>query len=238
MKALLRIAGLHVHYGAIEAVKGIDLALAQGRITTLLGANGAGKSTTLLTISGLVKASAGSIHFDGIEVHRLPSHRIVAHGIVQVPEGREILTTLTVKENLLLGAYRRSRHKVDIADDLKNVLLLFPRLQERLDGAAGNLSGGEQQMLAIARALMARPRLLLLDEPSMGLAPLLVQEIFKTLQELNGRGLTIFLVEQNVRQALKIAHDAYILENGKIALSGSSAEMLNNPKVIQAYLGG
>jgi branched-chain amino acid transport system ATP-binding protein len=238
MKALLRIAGLHVHYGAIEAVKGIDLALAQGRITTLLGANGAGKSTTLLTISGLVKASAGSIQFDGIEVHRLPAHRIVAHGIVQVPEGREILTTLTVKENLLLGAYRRSRHKVDIADDLKSVLLLFPRLKERLGGAAGNLSGGEQQMLAIARALMARPRLLLLDEPSMGLAPLLVQEIFKTLQELNGRGLTIFLVEQNVRQALKIAHDAYILENGKIVLSGSSAEMLNNPKVIQAYLGG
>jgi branched-chain amino acid transport system ATP-binding protein len=238
MKALLQIAGLHVHYGAIEAVKGIDLALAQGRITTLLGANGAGKSTTLLTISGLVKASAGSIHFDGTEVHRLPSHRIVAHGIVQVPEGREILTTLTVRENLLLGAYRRSRHKVDIADDLKSVLLLFPRLKERLGGAAGNLSGGEQQMLAIARALMARPRLLLLDEPSMGLAPLLVQEIFKTLQELNGRGLTIFLVEQNVRQALKIAHDAYILENGKVVLSGSSAEMLNNPKVIQAYLGG
>jgi branched-chain amino acid transport system ATP-binding protein len=237
MKALLRIAGLHVHYGAIEAVKGIDLALAQGRITTLLGANGAGKSTTLLTISGLMKASAGSIHFDGIEVHRLPSHRIVAHGIVQVPEGREILTTLTVKENLLLGAYRRSRHKVDIADDLKSVLLLFPRLKERLGGAAGNLSGGEQQMLAIARALMARPRLLLLDEPSMGLAPLLVQEIFKTLQELNGRGLTIFLVEQNVRQALTIAHDAYIMENGKIVLSGSSEEMLNNPRVIQAYLG-
>ena len=238
MNALLRIAGLHVHYGAIEAVKGIDLTLHQGRITTLLGANGAGKSTTLLTISGLVKASAGSIHFDGTEVHRLPPHRIVAHGIVQVPEGREILTTLTVKENLLLGAYRRSRHKVDIADDLKSVLLLFPRLKERLGGAAGNLSGGEQQMLAIARALMARPRLLLLDEPSMGLAPLLVQEIFKTLQELNGRGLTIFLVEQNVRQALKIAHDAYILENGKIVLSGSSAEMMNNPKVIQAYLGG
>jgi len=238
MKALLRIAGLHVHYGAIEAVKGIDLTLGQGRITTLLGANGAGKSTTLLTVSGLVKASAGSIRFDGIEVHRLPPHRIVAHGIVQVPEGREILTTLTVKENLLLGAYRRRRHKADFATDLKAVLLLFPRLKERLDGAAGNLSGGEQQMLAIGRALMARPRLLLLDEPSMGLAPLLVQEIFKTLRELNERGLTIFLVEQNVRQALKIADDAYILESGKVVLSGSSAEMLNNPRVIQAYLGG
>ena len=238
MKALLRIAGLHVHYGAIEAVKGIDLTLYQGRITTLLGANGAGKSTTLLTISGVLKASAGSIHFDGMEVHRLPPHRIVAHGIVQVPEGREILTTLTVRENLLLGAYRRHRHKTEIATDLENVLGLFPRLKERLDGAAGNLSGGEQQMLAIARALMARPRLLLLDEPSMGLAPLLVQEIFRTLRKLNERGLTIFLVEQNVRQALKIADDAYILENGKTVLSGPSAEMLNNPRIMQAYLGG
>lgn len=238
MKALLRITDLHVHYGAIEALKGIDLTLGHGRITTLLGANGAGKSTTLLTISGLVKASAGSINFDGMEVHRLPPHRIVAHGIVQVPEGREILTTLTVKENLLLGAYRRHGHRAEIASDLANVLGLFPRLEERLDGAAGNLSGGEQQMLAIARALMARPRLLLLDEPSMGLAPLLVQEIFRTLRQLNQRGLTIFLVEQNVRQALKIADDAYILESGKTVLSGPSAEMLNNPRIIQAYLGG
>jgi branched-chain amino acid transport system ATP-binding protein len=237
MKALLRIADLHVHYGGIEAVKGIDLILREGRITALLGANGAGKSTTLLTISGVVKASAGSIHFDGMELRHLPPHRIVAHGIVQVPEGREILTTLTVKENLLLGAYRRHRHKADIETDLENVLRLFPRLKERLAGAAGNLSGGEQQMLAIARALMARPRLLLLDEPSMGLAPLLVQEIFRTLRQLNERGLTIFLVEQNVRQALKIADDAYILENGKTVLSGPSAEMLNNPRVVQAYLG-
>jgi branched-chain amino acid transport system ATP-binding protein len=173
-----------------------------------------------------------------MELRHLPPHRIVAHGIVQVPEGREILTTLTVKENLLLGAYRRRRHKAEIENDLENVLGLFPRLKERFDGAAGNLSGGEQQMLAIARALMARPRLLLLDEPSMGLAPLLVQEIFKTLRELNQRGLTIFLVEQNVRQALKIADDAYILENGKTVLSGPSAEMLNNPRIIQAYLGG
>ena len=242
MKALLRIADLHVHYGAIEAVKGIDLTLVQGRITTLLGANGAGKSSTLLTISGLVKASAGSIHFDGMEVHRLPPHRIVAQGIVQVPEGREILTTLTVKENLLLGAYRRRGHKTEnaaeISSDQESVLELFPRLKERLDGAAGNLSGGEQQMLAIARALMARPRLLLLDEPSMGLAPRLVQEIFRNLRKLNQRGLTIFLVEQNVRQALKIADDAYILENGKTVLAGPSAEMLNNPRIIEAYLGG
>jgi branched-chain amino acid transport system ATP-binding protein len=238
MKPLLRIAGLHVHYGAIEAVKGIDLILGEGRITTLLGANGAGKSTILLTISGLVKASSGSIHFDGREVQNLPPHRIVGHGIVQVPEGREILATLTIKENLLLGAYRQSRHQADLAPDLENVLRLFPRLKERLDGTAGNLSGGEQQMLAIARALMARPRLLLLDEPSMGLAPLLVQEIFQTLRELNQRGLTIFLVEQNARQALKITDDAYVLENGKTVLSGAGAEMLNNPRIIQAYLGG
>ena len=238
MKPFLRIAGLHVHYGAIEAVKGVDLILGEGRITTLLGANGAGKSTILLTISGLVKASSGSIHFDGREVQNLPPHRIVGHGIVQVPEGREILATLTIKENLLLGAYRQSRHQADLAADLENVLSLFPRLKERLDGTAGNLSGGEQQMLAIARALMARPRLLLLDEPSMGLAPLLVQEIFKTLRELNQRGLTIFLVEQNARQALKIADDAYVLENGKTVLSGAGAEMLNDPRIIQAYLGG
>jgi branched-chain amino acid transport system ATP-binding protein len=238
MKPLLRIAGLHVHYGAIEAVKGIDLILGEGRITTLLGANGAGKSTILLTISGLVKASSGSIHFDGREVQNLPPHRIVGHGIVQVPEGREILATLSIKENLLLGAYRQSRHQADLAPDLENVLRLFPRLKERLDGTAGNLSGGEQQMLAIARALMARPRLLLLDEPSMGLAPLLVQEIFQTLRELNQRGLTIFLVEQNARQALKIADDAYVLETGKTVLSGAGAEMLNNPRIIQAYLGG
>jgi branched-chain amino acid transport system ATP-binding protein len=238
MKPLLRIAGLHVHYGAIEAVKGIDLILGEGRITTLLGANGAGKSTILLTISGLVKASSGSIHFDGREVQNLPPHRIVGHGIVQVPEGREILATLTIKENLLLGAYRQSRHQADLAPDLENVLRLFPRLKERLDGTAGNLSGGEQQMLAIARALMARPRLLLLDEPSMGLAPLLVQEIFQTLRELNQRGLTIFLVEQNARQALKIADDAYVLETGKTVLSGAGAEMLNNPRISQAYLGG
>ena len=238
MKPFLRIAGLHVHYGAIEAVKGVDLILGEGRITTLLGANGAGKSTILLTISGLVKASSGSIHFDGREVQNLPPHRIVGRGIVQVPEGREILATLTIKENLLLGAYRQSRHQADLAADLENVLSLFPRLKERLDGTAGNLSGGEQQMLAIARALMARPRLLLLDEPSMGLAPLLVQEIFKTLRELNQRGLTIFLVEQNARQALKIADDAYVLENGKTVLCGAGAEMLNDPRIIQAYLGG
>jgi len=217
-------------------VRGIDLSLHQGQITTLLGANGAGKSSTLLALSGLLRASAGSIIFDGAELRNLPPHRIHARGLIQVPEGREILTTLTVRENLLLGAYRRQRRD-EIAADLENTLMLFPRLGERLDSAAGNLSGGEQQMLAIARALMARPRLLLLDEPSMGLAPLLVQEIFKTLRELNEQGLTIFLVEQNVHQALRVAHYAYVMESGQIVLSGPRSELLNNPKVIEAYLG-
>lgn len=236
MNALLQISGLRVHYSEIEAVKGIDLTINEGRITTLLGANGAGKSTTLLALSGLLQSSAGSINFAGIELRNLPPHKILAHGLVQVPEGREILTTLTVKENLLLGAYRR-RENHEIAVDLESMLQVFPLLRARLDGAAGNLSGGEQQMLAIARALMARPKLLLLDEPSMGLAPLLVQEIFKILRSLNARGLTILLVEQNVREALKIADYGYVMENGTIALSGPSADLLDNPKVIEAYLG-
>ena len=236
MSALLQVTGLRVHYGAIEAVKGVDFSLDEGKITTLLGANGAGKSTTLLALSGLLRASAGTILFDGSDLRREPAHRIVARGLMQVAEGREILTTLTVRENLMLGAYRRNSGQ-ESAADLEMLLQLFPRLRERLDGRAGNLSGGEQQMLAIGRALMGRPRLLLLDEPSMGLAPLLVQEIFHTLRKLNGRGLTIFLVEQNVRQALKIADRAYVMENGKIVLSGPSAELFDNPKVIEAYLG-
>ena len=234
MSALLTVSGLQVHYGAIEAVKGIDLALPDGRITTLLGANGAGKSTTLLALSGLLRASAGSILFDGVELRNLAPHRIVELGLIQVPEGREILTTLSVRENLLLGAYRR-RDRLD--GDLQEVLALFPRLRDRLDGSAGNLSGGEQQMLAIARALMSRPRLLLLDEPSMGLAPILVRDIFTTLSALKARGLTILLVEQNARLALQVADFAYVMENGNIALQGSSDDVLKDPKVIEAYLG-
>ena len=234
MSALLTVSGLQVHYGAIEAVKGIDLALPDGRITTLLGANGAGKSTTLLALSGLLRASAGSILFDGVELRNLAPHRIVELGLIQVPEGREILTTLSVRENLLLGAYRR-RDRLD--GDLQEVLALFPRLRDRLDGSAGNLSGGEQQMLAIARALMSRPRLLLLDEPSMGLAPILVRDIFTTLSALKARGLTILLVEQNARLALQVADFAYVMENGNIALQGSSDDVLDDPKVIEAYLG-
>lgn len=233
--SILTVTDLHVHYGVIEAVRGIDLALAPGHITTLLGANGAGKSTTLLALSGLLRSSAGSIVFNGLELRNLAPHRIVELGLIQVPEGREILTTLSVRENLLLGAYRR---RDEIEADLENTFVLFPRLKERLYSAAGNLSGGEQQMLAIARALMSRPRLLLLDEPSMGLAPLLVREIFKTLSVLNEQhGLAILLVEQNARQALQIAHFAYVMENGHIALAGPAADLLHNPKVIEAYLG-
>ena len=236
MSAIVNVSGLQVRYGVIEAVKGIDLTLEQGEITALLGANGAGKSTTLLALSGLIKPAAGSIRFDNFELTRMPPHQIVARGLVQVPEGREILTTLTVRENLLLGAYRRT-HRKEIAADLERLLELFPLLRARLEGAAGNLSGGEQQMLAIARALMAKPRVLLLDEPSMGLAPLVVQEIFHTLRTLNLQGLTIFLVEQNARQALSIAQRAYIMENGRIALSGASAALLKDAKIVDAYLG-
>jgi branched-chain amino acid transport system ATP-binding protein len=236
MNDMLKVAGLHVHYGMIEAVKGIDFTLEQGRITALLGANGAGKSTTLLTLSGLVKASAGSVVLEGVEITNQPTHQIVERGLIQVAEGRQILTRLSVRENLLLGAYRRSSRD-GIEKDLQRLLALFPRLRERLDGAAGNLSGGEQQMLAIARALMAQPRLLLLDEPSMGLAPLLVEDIFRTLQELNISGLTILLVEQNVRQALKIADCAYVMETGQIVLSGPSSDLRQDSRVVEAYLG-
>ena len=237
MSFLLEVTNLHVHYGAIEAVKGIDLSLQTGKITTLLGSNGAGKSTTLLAISGLLNPSAGTVLFDGKEICGRAPHQIVDMGIVQVPEGREILATLTVRENLLLGAYRR-RHDGKIHSDLEKMLAIFPRLKDRLGGAAGNLSGGEQQMLAIARALMARPKLLLLDEPSMGLAPLLVREIFLTLTQLRQSGLTILLVEQNARQGLKIAEHGYVMEDGVIVLSGRNDDLLQNKQVIAAYLGG
>ncbi|CAN5583022.1 ABC transporter ATP-binding protein [soil metagenome] len=234
---LLTVTGLKVSYGQIEAVKGIDFSLEQGKITTLVGANGAGKSTTLLALSGLIRKSAGEVMFEGTDIARLSPHKIVARGVVQVAEGRATLTTLTVRENLELGAYTvKDRSNRDV--DLERVFHLFPRLKERQDGMAGNLSGGEQQMLAIGRALMARPRLLLLDEPSMGLAPIIVQEIFRTLRAINRDGLTIFLVEQNVRQALKIADRAYVLETGSIVLSGSGSSLLDNPKVQAAYLGG
>jgi branched-chain amino acid transport system ATP-binding protein len=236
MTALLEVRDLQVAYGHIEAVQGISFEVRSGEIRTLVGANGAGKSTTLLALSGLVRPRSGSIRFDGVELTRLPAHQIVERGLVQVAEGRAILTTLTVRENLELGAYRR-KDRAGVASDLERVLALFPRLRERIDGLAGNLSGGEQQMLAIGRALLARPRLLLLDEPSMGLAPIIVQDIFRTLREINAEGLTIFLVEQNVRQALKIARHGYVLESGRIVLEGSGPALLHDPKVLAAYLG-
>ncbi|MDB5776300.1 MAG: transporter family protein [Herbaspirillum sp.] len=237
MSEILGVRNLAVSYGHIEAVKDISLALNQGEITALVGANGAGKSTSLLAISGLVKPLRGSVMLDGVDLTRLPPHRIVQSGVVQVAEGRAILTTLTIAENLALGAYTR-KDKAQTARDLEWVYALFPILKQRNAGLAGNLSGGEQQMLAIARALMAKPRVLLLDEPSMGLAPLMVQEIFRIVQEINRTGLTILLVEQNVRQALRIAQHGYVLENGRIVLADSGAALLNNPKVVEAYLGG
>ena len=235
MSTALEVSGLAVHYGQVEAVRGVDFALEAGSITALVGANGAGKSSTLLALSGLVPKAAGTVRFEGEDITRLPAHKVVARGIIQVAEGRCILTRMTVRENLELGAYRRRGSGT--AQDFDYVFALFPRLKERLDGLAGNLSGGEQQMLAIARALMAKPRLLLLDEPSMGLAPLLVQEIFRALRAINADGLTLFLVEQNVRQALRLAQHGYVLENGGLALSGTGPELLNHPRVLQAYLG-
>ncbi|MDG0852804.1 ABC transporter ATP-binding protein [Roseateles puraquae] len=236
--SLLSVRGLVVNYGHVEAVRGIDFELVAGQITTLVGANGAGKSTTLMALSGLVKKAAGEVRFDGEEISSTAPHRIVGRGLVQVAEGRATLTTLTVRENLELGAFTRRDGAAARARDIDHVFSLFPRLAERSGQLAGSLSGGEQQMLAIGRALMAKPRLLLLDEPSMGLAPLIVQDIFRTLQRINAQeGLTIFLVEQNVKQALKLAQRAYVLENGRIVLQGSGAELLGDPRVQAAYLG-
>ena len=237
MKPVLSISNLAVSYGQIEAVKGIDLTLNEGEITALVGANGAGKSTSLLAISGLLKPTRGSIMFDGMDLARMRPHQIVRSGIVQVAEGRAILTTLTIAENLALGSYAR-QDKSGVAHDLEWVYSLFPVLKERASGLAGNLSGGEQQMLAIGRALMAKPRILLLDEPSMGLAPIIVQGIFRTLLEINRTGLTILLVEQNVRQALRIAQRGYVIETGKIVLADTGAVLMRDPRVIEAYLGG
>ncbi|UIN19737.1 ABC transporter ATP-binding protein [Herbaspirillum frisingense] len=234
---ILQVEDLAVAYGHIEAVKGISLSLNEGEITALVGANGAGKSTSLLAISGLVKAQRGRVLLNGQDLLQMSPHRIVESGVVQVAEGRATLTTLTVEENLSLGAYTR-RDKEGVARDLEWVYSLFPVLKNRAAGLAGNLSGGEQQMLAIGRALMAKPKVLLLDEPSMGLAPLIIQEIFRIVQEINKTGMTVLLVEQNVRQALRIAQRGYVLETGKIVLQDSGANLLGNPKVVEAYLGG
>jgi branched-chain amino acid transport system ATP-binding protein len=237
MSVLLDVEDLAVNYGHIEAVKGISFQLQGGEITALVGANGAGKSTTLLALSGLVRVARGRILFEGEDITRLAAHEIVRRGVVQVAEGRAILATLSVSENLSLGAYAR-HDRAGIPSSLEEVFHLFPRLQQRVSQLAGNLSGGEQQMLAIGRALMAKPRLLLLDEPSMGLAPLLVQDIFRTLVTINRSGLTVLLVEQNVRQALKIARHGYVIETGRVVLAESGPNLLKDPRVAEAYLGG
>ena len=234
---MLKIDDINVYYGAIHAIKGISLTVNQGEIVTLIGANGAGKSTTLRTISGLLKPKTGSITFQGQDIAGTPAHKIVGLGISQVPEGRRIFTEMTVMENLDLGAFIR-KDKDGIAADKKRVFELFPRLEERQDQVAGTLSGGEQQMLAMGRALMSRPKLLLLDEPSMGLAPLLIKEIFSIIEDINKSGTTVLLVEQNANMALSIANRAYVLETGRITLSGSAKELAASEDVRKAYLGG
>jgi branched-chain amino acid transport system ATP-binding protein len=238
---LLEIQNLHVRYGAIEALKGVSLRVEEGEMVALIGSNGAGKTTLLRTISGVLKSSGGEIRYgrngDVLRLDGLPAHKIVAAGIAQVPEGRLIFQNLTVLENLELGAYSRRDRKA-ITSDLERVQSIFPRLKERLEQSAGTLSGGEQQMLAVGRALMARPRLLLLDEPSLGIAPTLVQQIFKVLAEINKEGTTVLLVEQDAFLALKTSTRGYVLETGEIKLAGSSAELLKDPQVKKAYLGG
>lgn len=237
MANILEVCDLAVSYGHIEAVRGIDLAIREGDIAALVGANGAGKSTTLLALSGIVKRTRGKVIFEGNDLTTLSPHEIVRRGVVQVPEGRAILTTLTVRENLELGAYSR-RDKSGVARDQDWVMSLFPVLQARAAGLAGDLSGGEQQMLSLGRALMAKPKLLLCDEPSMGLAPLVVKDIFRVLTQINRSGITVLLVEQNVRQALRIAQQGFLLETGKIVLADTGVNLLENPRVVEAYLGG
>ncbi len=233
---MLKIENLHVAYGGIQALRGISMEVPDGKIVTLIGANGAGKSTTLRTITGLVKAASGSIQWNGGELLGKSIDKIIGEGIAMSPEGRRVFPDLTVLENLKLGAYLR-RDKAEIAKDLQWVYELFPRLKERDWQLAGTLSGGEQQMLAVGRALMSRPRLLLMDEPSLGLAPLVVQDIFSIIREINRQGVTILLIEQNANMALKTADLAYVLETGSITMSGTGGELLANEKVKEAYLG-
>jgi branched-chain amino acid transport system ATP-binding protein len=235
--ALLEVENLHVYYGQIHALKGISLTVERGEIVTLIGANGAGKSTTLKTISGLLRPREGAMRLEGVDLTTIPPHDIVARGVVQVPEGRRIFGRLTVLENLTMGAYTRG-DRAGIAADLDRVFELFPRLRERRHQVAGTLSGGEQQMLAIGRALMGQPTVLLLDEPSMGLAPVLVEQIFDTITGINREGTTILLVEQNAYMALQVAHRGYVLQTGEIALAGSAKALQTNEDVRRAYLGG
>ena len=233
----LEIKDLHVHYGKIEAIKGISVVVNQGEIVTLIGANGAGKTTTLKTVSGLRKVSSGAILFDGQDISKVPAHERVDLGISQAPEGRGIFPGMTVLENLEMGKFHRKNRRHEMNEDLDKIYALFPRLKERTSQAGGTLSGGEQQMLAIGRALMARPKVLLLDEPSMGLAPQMIANIFRIITEINKTGVTILLVEQNAQQALQRAHRAYILETGNVVKEAASADLLNDPAVREAYLG-
>ena len=233
---ILKVENMNVYYGAIHAIKGISFHVDQGEVVTLIGANGAGKSTTLQTVSGLLRSRTGSIQFCGGNISNVPSHKIVEKGLAQVPEGRRIFLQMSVEENLEMGAYTQRSSGVD--EDLEKVYTQFPRLKERRRQIAGTLSGGEQQMLAIGRALMSHPKLLMLDEPSMGLAPILVEQIFDIIRKLHKEGTTILLVEQNAQMALSVADRAYVMETGKITLSGTGAELAASDEVKKAYLGG
>ena len=236
MEPILKVSDINVYYGAIHAIKGVSFEVNPGEVVTLIGANGAGKSTTLQTVSGLLHSRTGSIEFLGENLMGVPAHKVVAKGLAQVPEGRRVFLQMTVEENLEMGAYTRSGGDIDA--DLEKVYAYFPRLMERRRQIAGTLSGGEQQMLAMGRALMSRPKLLMLDEPSMGLAPILVEQIFKIIQTLHEAGTTILPVEQNAQAALSIADRGYVLETGKIVTSGTGTELLASPEIKKAYLGG
>ena len=236
MEPILKVSDINVYYGAIHAIKGVSFEVNPGEVVTLIGSNGAGKSTTLQTVSGLLHSRTGSIEFLGENLMGVPAHKVVAKGLAQVPEGRRVFLQMTVEENLEMGAYTRSGGDIDA--DLEKVYAYFPRLMERRRQIAGTLSGGEQQMLAMGRALMSRPKLLMLDEPSMGLAPILVEQIFKIIQTLHEAGTTILLVEQNAQAALSIADRGYVLETGKIVTSGTGTELLASPEIKKAYLGG
>lgn len=234
--AMLEIHDLHVHYGVIEAIKGIDFEVNQGEVIALIGANGAGKTTTLHTITGLINASAGSVIYNGVNISKVPAHKIVSMGMAHVPEGRRVFANLTVLQNLKMGAYTR-KDKDEISKNLEMVFRRFPRLKERQTQLSGTLSGGEQQMLAMGRALMSSPSIILMDEPSMGLSPIFVNEIFDIIEKVKADGTTVLLVEQNAKKALSIADRAYVLETGKIVMTGPANELLNNEDIKKAYLG-
>ena len=236
METLLKVEGINVYYGAIHAIKDISFQVNQGEIVTLIGANGAGKTTTLQTVSGLLRSKTGSILFDGQDINTVSADKLVGRGLAQVPEGRRVFLQMSVEENLEMGAY--TQPPAGVPRDLEMVYDLFPRLKERRSQVAGTLSGGEQQMLAMGRALMSHPKLLMLDEPSMGLAPILVEQIFDIIQDLNRKGSTMLLVEQNAQMALSVAHRGYVMETGKIVATGSGAELIESPEIKRAYLGG